>query len=215
MRPLVILRPEPAASATATRARAMGVDARAIPLFEIVPLLWEAPDPAEFDAIVMTSANAPLQGGEQLERLKSLPVRAVGAATAGAAREAGFSVASIGEGGSGDMVLTRHERLLHLAGREHRAIGAALTIPVYEARPIEPAPRLDGIGECVAAVYSPRAGRRLAWLVAERSRITIAAISTAAAEACEAGWNGVHAAPQPNDSALLALAARLCDSPTP
>jgi uroporphyrinogen-III synthase len=215
MRPLVILRPEPGASATVDRARAMGIEARGVPLFEIVPLPWQAPRAGEFDAIVMTSANAALHGGEQLERLKSLPVRAVGAATAAAARAAGFAVASIGEGGSEDMGLPTGERLLHLAGREHRAVGAATTIPIYEARPIEPVPSLDGLGECVVAVYSSRAGQCLAELVTDRSRIIIAAISPAAAEACGAGWKGVHAALQPSDAALLALAARLCDSPAP
>jgi len=213
MRPLVILRPEPGASATAGRARAMGLDVRALPLFEVVPLAWQAPDPAEFDAIVMTSANAALHGGEELERLKSLPVRAVGAATAAAARAAGFAVAGIGAGGSGDMVLPNGERLLHLAGREHRAIGAAITIPVYESRPIEPPPTLGGLGDCVAAVHSSRAGNRLAEIIADRSRITIAAISTAAAEACGTGWRSVHESSQPSDAALLALAARLCDTP--
>jgi uroporphyrinogen-III synthase len=193
----------------------MGMDARAASLFEIVPLPWQAPDAGDFDAIVMTSANAALHGGEELERLKSLPVRAVGAATAVAARAAGFAVASIGEGGSSDMRLPKSERLLHLAGREHRAIRAAITIPVYEARPIDPAPSLDGLGECIVAVYSPRAGRRLAEIIADRSRITIAAISPAAAEACGTGWKGLHAVPQPSDAALLALAARLCDSPAP
>ena len=74
---------------------------------------------------------------------------------------------------------------------------------------------LDAIDECVVAVHSPRAGRRLGELVDRRSRITIAAISPAAAEACGAGWKRVHAAPQPNDAALLALAARLCESPGP
>lgn len=193
----------------------MGIDARAVPLFEIAPLPWQAPDSAEFDAIVMTSANAALHGGEELERLKSLPVRAVGAATAAAARAAGFAVASIGEGGSENMGLPTGERLLHLAGRDHRRIAAATTIPVYEARPIERPPGLDGFGECVVAVYSSRAGQRLAELVTDRSRITIAAISPAAAEASGTGWKGVHAAPQPSDAALLALAARLCDSPAP
>lgn len=215
MLPLVILRPEPGASATASRARAMGIEAHTIPLFEIAPLPWQAPDPAGFDAIVMTSANAALHGGSELERLKALPVRAVGGATTAAARAAGFTVISTGDGGVDAIPQPAGERLLHLAGRDHRASGAATTIPVYEARQIEVPQGLDVLGECVAAVHSPRAGRRLSELVEERSRIAIAAISPAAADACGSGWRGIHAAPQPSDAALLALAARLCDSPMP
>jgi len=215
MRPLVILRPEPGASASASQARAMGLEVRTIPLFEIVPLPWTAPDPKHFDAIVMTSANAVRHGGPALERLKDLPVRAVGVATAASARAVGFRVSSVGDGGARDMGLPSDQRLLHLAGREHVESGAAMTIPVYEARPIEAPPGLGAIDECVVAVHSPRAGRRLGELIDRRSRITIAAISAAAAEACGAGWKRVHAAPQPNDEALLALAARLCESPGP
>ena len=193
----------------------MGLDARTIPLFEIVPVPWTAPEPAGFDAIVLTSANAVRHGGPGVEGLKGRPVRAVGAATAAAAREAVFAVASIGEGGAANMALPQGERLLHLAGRDHRPSGAAVTIPVYEARPVDAPAGLDAIGDCVVAVHSPRAGQRLAELLATRSSIVIAAISTSTAEACGAGWKRVHAASQPNDAALLALAARLCDTPHP
>jgi len=211
VRPLVILRPEPGASATADQARAMGLDVRTIPLFEIVPLPWTSPDPTQFDALVVTSANALRHGGAELERLKALPVYAVGAATAAVARASGFDVTAIGEGGVRAMRLPKEERLLHLAGREHADSGATMTIPVYEA--IEVSSDLNALDDCVVAVHSPRAGRRLGELVERRSRITIAAISPAAAEACGTGWQRVHAASQPNDEALLALAARLCDSP--
>ena len=191
----------------------MGMAVLAIPLFEIVPVPWSAPDPNEFDAIVLTSANAVRHGGAELERLKRLPVLAVGSATAAAARDAGFSVTAIGAGGARDMGLPTEERLLHLAGRDHVASGAARVITVYEAQPIARPAGLDAIGKCVVAIHSPRAGRRLDELVGQRSQIAIAAISTAAAEACGPGWRRVHAAHQPNDAALLALAARLCESP--
>src|SRR3546814_7933926 len=51
---------------------------------------------AEFDAIMLTSANALLHGGPQLDRFKHLPAFAVGEATGEAAREAGFTVAAAG-----------------------------------------------------------------------------------------------------------------------
>ena len=213
MKPLIIVRPEPGASATAAQARAMGIDARTVPMFEVAPLAWTAPEPDLFDAIAMTSANAARLGGPGLDRLKGLPVHAVGAATAAAARAVGFTVIAIGEGGAAAMDLPKGRKLLHLAGRDHVPIAGAATIPVYEARAIASPAGLDEPGESVIAVHSPRAGRRLAELVTGRARFTIAAISSAAADACGAGWKRVHAAPHPTDAALLALAARLCESP--
>ena len=215
MKPLIILRPEPGASRTAAKAEALGLEVRLIPLFTVVQVDWVAPDPAQFDAIVLTSANAVRHGGEELEKLKALPVHAVGGATAALARAAGFRVLSVGEGGTRGMRLPKGQRLLHLAGKHHRGMDAAATIAVYEARSIDELPGQDQFRNCVVAVHSPRAGRRLAELVGDRSTIAIAAISAAAAEACGAGWERIEAAAQPNDTALLALAARLCESPRP
>jgi uroporphyrinogen-III synthase len=213
MRPLIVLRPEPGASRTAAQAAEMGLDARLVPLFFIVPIPWSAPDPAGLDGLVLTSANAIRHGGEELGKLQHLPVYAVGQATASLARAAGFDVASVGEGGGRDMTLPAGKKLLHLAGADHGQIAAAQTIAVYEARPIDEPARLAEIKDCVAAVHSSRAGARLAELVDDRSTVRIAAISAAAAKACGGGWRQVEAAFQPNDSALLALAARLCESP--
>ena len=36
----------------------MGLQVKLIPLFAVVPLVWSAPDPAEFDGLILTSANA-------------------------------------------------------------------------------------------------------------------------------------------------------------
>lgn len=215
MRPLVILRPEPAASRTAAKAAALGLTVQLCPLFEVSPVEWAAPDPAGFDALVLTSANAVRHGGAGLDRLKSLPVHAVGEATAAAAREAGFAIASVGEGGVEGLRLRAGTRLLHLTGRDHRPIPGAEMIIVYEARPIERPEGLVALPGSVAAIHSPAAGRRLSRLVAERSTIAIATISPAAAEACGTGWQSVMAAPEPTDSALLALAARLCETAAP
>lgn len=213
MRPLVILRPEPGGSRSADRARAMGLDIRLMPLFAVEPVEWVAPDPKQFDGLVLTSANAVRHGGAGLEQLKGLPVHAVGEATAAAARAAGFTIASVGEGGVDGLRLPAGQRLLHLAGRDHREAGAAVTVPVYEACQLERPAGIDALPTCVVAVHSPRAGRRLAELIGQRAAIAVAAISSAAAEACGPGWERVDVAPQPSDDALLALAARLCESP--
>jgi len=210
--PLVVLRPEPGATRTAARAEALGLEVRLTPLFAIVAVDWTAPDPAKFDALVLTSANAVRHGGEELDKLKSLPVHAVGEATAAMARAAGFRLASVGEGGSRGMALPAGQRLLHLAGRDHVPAEGVTTVAVYESRAVDLPAGLDGLADCVVAVHSPRAGRRLAELVGDRERTLIAAISPAAANACGAGWAAVDAAAEPTDAALLALAARLCES---
>ena len=215
MRPLVILRPEPGAGRTAEQARLLGLDPRIVPLFDMLPLAWTAPEPGEFDALVITSANAIRLGGAELDTLKGLPVHAVGEASAAAAGAAGFAVATTGTGGAEAMALPPGQRLLHLAGLDHRPIQSAHSLPVYEARAIDFADGLGGLAGSVVAVHSPRAGRRLGELVAERSSIAVAAISAAAAEACGRGWQLVEAAAQPSDAALLALAASLCESPGP
>lgn len=211
MKRLVILRPEPGASASVALAEEWGIEAIAIPLFDVRAVPWSAPDPCGFDAIVATSANAFRHGGTELARLSSLPVNAVGEATARAARSVGFAVANIGTGGAGSLAAQLPEgRLLHLCGAHVHQIPETTAITVYESAAIEPPPALDRIGHAIIAVHSPRAGSRLAELVTERSSVTIAAISPAAAAATGDGWAEVAIADRPRDDALLELAARLC-----
>jgi uroporphyrinogen-III synthase len=208
---LVVLRPEPGASATAERARALGLDAIALPLFAVRPIAWAAPDPAALDGIVATSANAFRLGGGALERLRGLPVHAVGAATAEAARAAGFAIETVGEAGARALAAALAPgRYVHLAGIHHMALDGIPAVACYESVAIDPPPPLDALTGAVALVHSPRAGARLAGLVSDRSATAIAAISDAAAAACGDGWAGLAIAGAPSDSALLALAAELC-----
>ena len=220
MRHLLVLRPEPGASATVDRARALGLEAVAIPLFEVEPVNWEAPEAAAFDGLLLTSANAVRCCGEGLRSLRGLKVYAVGEATADAAREAGFDIAATGEAGV-DRLLGPIEpglKLLHLCGSDRyepsRATQRITRVTVYRATPVE-APDLSAAPGSVALIHSPRAGRRFAELVADRHAISIAAISPAAADAVGEGWWTVETAVRPNDDALLALAERLCDKPDP
>jgi uroporphyrinogen-III synthase len=220
MRRVLVLRPQPGADATAERARALGLEAIAIPLFEVEAVAWEAPDPASFDGLLLTSANAVRLGGERLQALRFLKVYAVGEATASAAREAGFDVAATGDAGVDRLLGTIEPgvRLLHLCGADRREPMSRrqeiTSIPVYRANPVE-APDLSGNAGSVALIHSPRAGRRFAELVADRSSFVIVAISEAAAEAVGDGWRAVEVAARPTDDALLALAARLCKKPDP
>jgi uroporphyrinogen-III synthase len=219
MRRVLVLRPEPGAAATVKRARKLGLDAVGLPLFEIEPLAWQAPEASGFDGLLLTSANAVRHGGEGLASLRGLKVYAVGEATADAAREAGFDIAATGDDGV-DRLLGSIEpdlRLLHLCGRDRRDTGGApqriSEIPVYAAKAIEN-PDLAVAGS-LALIHSPRAGERFAALVRDRASIAIAAISRAAADATGTGWQAIEVAEKPNDDALLALAARLCNNSRP
>lgn len=223
MRQLVILRPEPAASNSLERASALGLEAIAIPLFEVRPLAWTPPDPAAFDAVMATSANALRHGGAALEQYLQLPLHAVGEATAEAARKAGFANVTAGGGDVGALLgsLPTGLRLFYPCGRERRDLShtlqAILSVPVYAA---EELPMPDGFAhftDSVLAVHSPRAGARLAELIpsSDRSNLRIAAISAAAAQAAGSGWGDVASAAEPSDGALLELAARLCEKPSP
>jgi uroporphyrinogen-III synthase len=219
MRRLLVLRPEPGASATVARALERGLDAVPVPLFRIEPLDWHAPDPGDFDGLLLTSANAVRHGGAQLQRLRTLPVYAVGEATAEAARSAGFALAATGDSGA-DRLLSSIESelsLLHLCGESRREAEAPrqriMALPVYRATPVDA--DLAAARGAVALVHSPRAGLRLAELVDDRASIAIAAISPAAADATGTGWQAVETAERPTDDALLALAARLCNNPLP
>jgi uroporphyrinogen-III synthase len=216
---LLVLRPEPGAGATVQRARALGLDAVAVPLFEVEPVAWKAPEAGSFDGLLLTSANAVRFGGEGLKGLRGLKAYAVGEVTAEAAREAGFDIAAAGDSGV-DRLLGSIEpdlKLLHLCGADRREPNGAkqqiTPVIVYRAKPLDP--HLGDVKDSVALIHSPGAGRQFAELVSARRSISIAAISDAAAEAVGDGWRSVEVADQPNDDALLALAARLCDKPDP
>ncbi len=219
MRKLLLIRPEPGLSASVERARVLGLDVIACPLFRVEPVEWIAPDPVDHDAILLTSANAVRHGGRALDGLKQLPVHAVGEATADAARASGFRVETAGERGVADLLAKLPEslRLLHLTGEDYRNAAGAHRIEcriVYRSNAIE-APRLPSLENLVVAVHSPRAGTRLADLSDVRDLTVIAAISDAATTACGEGWERVDVADQPDDSSLLALAAMLCHTSPP
>jgi uroporphyrinogen-III synthase len=217
---VLVLRPQPGAAATVERARALRLDAVAVPLFEVEAVDWVAPEARGFDALLLTSANALRLGGDGLHSLRGLKTFAVGEATAVAAREAGFDVAATGDAGVERLLgsIPPDLRLLHLCGEDRRepegAAQAITALTVYRATPIEH-PDLAGVEGSIALIHSPRAGRRFAEVVADRRTIGIAAISASAAEAVGEGWKEVAVADRPSDDALLALAASLCNKPDP
>jgi len=220
MRRLFILRPEPGASATVREAADRGLNAVAMPLFSVEPLDWDVPDPAEFDGLLLTSANAVRHGGDEMNRLRALPVHAVGEATAETARNACFDIATTGNGGVERLLgsIDPNLRLLHLCGEHRTPVKAEQTmthIPVYRSSALPTPVGFAAIEGQTVVVHSRRAARRLSELVDQegiaRSTIRIAAISVAAASAAGDGWEACEAAGRPDSPTLLALAARLCD----
>lgn len=225
MMPLVVLRPEPGLGETVSRAQAIGLEVVAAPLFEIEPVDWRVPDVARFDAIAAGSANAFRHGGIGLESLKALPVHAVGARTAKAAHAAGFEIASVGESVLQDVVDTLETpvRLLRLAGEKRVSLREPVGVSVEELviyRAV-PQPLSTGVAAAlqsgaVAALHSGEAARHFAGecdrLTIDRGRVAIAALAPRIAEAAGPGWRAVETAAKPNDAALLAMAADMCQT---
>lgn len=219
--PVIVTRPEPGNAATVARARAAGLDAHGIPLFAAAPLAWHAPDAGDYDALLLTSAQAVRLAGPALERLVSLPVHAVGAATAAAAAAAGLRVATTGTGDAQQLIdaMTSSEKpgILWLCGRDRSAPdarGARLdALPCYAVDPIEPAAIWHGVIAAPAAIlaHSVRSAARIDELVAaDRRHLSLLAISPAVAAAAGSGWASVTVTGRPDDAAMVTAAHDLC-----
>jgi uroporphyrinogen-III synthase len=218
---VIIVRPEPGAKESVERARDMGLDAVACPLFTLHTIPWSSPEPGAFDAVLVTSSNAMSLGGPDLKRFHPLPLFAVGTASANAARACGFTHVIAGSGDGAALIEMAahagHTRLLHLAGREHKPLAyqnvTVTTLIVYAADALEPSPTLIAAlsSSAIIAVHSPRAARMIGEIVTDRSTLSIAAISDATADAAGTGWARIQVADTPNDRSLLELALRLCD----
>ncbi|HMO76170.1 MAG TPA: uroporphyrinogen-III synthase [Sphingopyxis sp.] len=223
--PVLVTRAEPGNAATVARARAMGLDARGIPLFAAHALSWEAPDPEGHDALLLTSAQAVRLAGPQLGRLAALPAFAVGTATAAAAEAAGLRVAMTGEGtvqplidamASGEM-LPRPPRILWLCGRDRTvfdARGARLEpLACYAVDPVDPPPLWVGLTAAPAVIlaHSVRGAERVDALTdARRSHLSLVAISEAVARAAGEGWAEVAVTRPPDDAAMVTAAHIMC-----
>jgi uroporphyrinogen-III synthase len=220
--PLVIIRPEPGNTATSDSARAMGLKVYAAPLFAMAAAPWDAPDRKAYTALLAGSANAFRLGGPQLAGLTSLPVHAVGAATADAARAAGFSVTRIGEGGLQPMVKELPPgRYLRLAGEKHLPLALSEQVVVddvvvYAARPV-PMPEAMATALRHPAVIALHSGEAAAHFAAEIGRLGIAATDHALAclapriaKMAGSGWQHIEIAHERTDEAVLALARQMC-----
>jgi uroporphyrinogen-III synthase len=219
---VIAIRPEPGLSATVAAGREIGLAIEGWPLFEI--RAWAPPSPDGIDAVLLGSANAIRHGGPALEAFKGKPVFAVGDTTADAAREAGFTVAAIGEGGLQNLLdglVGENLHLLRLAGADRVGLAPPagielVTRVVYESAALPMPAELEAAlrdGALVLA-HSAVALRHLAEQCDERgvdrACIAIAALSTRIAAEAGAGWARVAAAENPREAALLALAQDMC-----
>lgn len=105
---MLVTRPEPDASETAARLRALGIEPVVAPLLIMHAEDASLPDPAGFAAIAVTSANAlrALAAGGALVRYTHLKLYAVGDKTASVARDFGFSDVTSANGNFGMLVET-------------------------------------------------------------------------------------------------------------
>lgn len=220
-RAVAVLRPEPGNRVTAAAIEAAGRRAIRLPLFAVGPIGWTPPDPARFDALLLTSANALHHGGPGLARLRALPVHAVGKTTAAAAQRAGFTLAATGDAGAAELIAAARaagvRRALLLGGRERMLDAGGIVVEALTVYASDPLPMAPGTAAalrgCVALVQSARAGARLAELVpgAARATIAIAAISPRAAAAAGDGWERVETALSADPATLIGLAVALAD----
>jgi uroporphyrinogen-III synthase len=149
---------------TAALLRAHGHEPLLAPLFELRRLA--AVLPTVVDAVVAASANAVRNADlAGLARFAARPFYAVGAQTADAAREMGFSSIEAGQGDARDLALliaTRcapGSRLLHLAGRPRRDEAIAALAGAYRLTVAETYETLAAEALPDAVLKSMRAGQ--------------------------------------------------------
>ncbi len=220
------IRPEPGLAATVGAGRALGLEIEGHPLSRRLSSgMGCAPPDDGFDALLLGSANAVRHAAPALTRWRGRAAHVVGEATAEAAREAGLVIGEVAQGGlQGVVERLAHRgpmRLLRLAGAKRTALSPppGVTIEtrvVYRlaCREISPgfAARLEDGG--IVLLHSGEAARHFAAecgrLGIARARISLAALAPRIAQAAGAGWRDVRVAPQPTDSALLAMVRDMC-----
>lgn len=214
----------------AARLRKAGHRVLEAPLLICAPLNAGPPPADDYQAIVFSSRHG-VRHGAALVGDCSLPVFTVGARTAAAAREAGFTqvLSADGDGAALARLILGHCEarsgpLLHPAAKEtrpglRRALeGAGFRLdhlPVYDMKeaghlPREAAALLHGGDIDLVLLYSPRAAGCFHGLALDvagdqaRKALMIAALSPAVAGAAAEGFGGAIVAAAPSERALLA-----------
>jgi uroporphyrinogen-III synthase len=227
---MLVTRPEPDASETAGRLRALDIDAVVAPLLAAHTLPTTLPPATGFAALAATSANALRALAERgdVPRLRHLPLFAVGDRTAAAAKTLGFAEVVSARGDFGDLVtlLARagvegpvlHPAARHQAGDLAKALAShaimVVTTPVYEMHPVSALSadlraqlqegRLDA-----ALLYSRRTAETFTRIAGDgrTSRLGMLCLSEAVAEPLLAAhFVRVSLADHPSEEAMMALA---------
>lgn len=224
MIPIAVIRPQPGCAATVAALGEAGLEAHGFPLFAVEPVAWQPPPPADFDALLLGSANALRHVAAALAAYAGKPAYAVGETTAAAARAAGLELVATGAGGLQDLLARLdpgHCRLLRLCGEERVALDlppgvAVAERVVYASRALAMPPALLELLRAPALVllHSAEAARHFAGECArnaiDRGHLSLATIGPRVSLAAGSGWARVEAAESPSETALLALAARMC-----
>jgi len=242
---ILVTRPEPDNAATADALRQRGLDVLLAPMLQFEALPIRADDEAIYAGVIVTSSNAlravrshPLCG-----RLIDLPVYAVGARTADAARSAGFANVRSADGDVAALrtLITgavpkrgRKTPLLYLSGSDIRgdlvaglsSNGIAVTpLVVYRMIPVAElteAARNGLAGQTIAAVlhYSPRSAaafvaaiRGAALEIAGLATLQVCLSEAVARVLREAGATRLVVAEKPQETALLDALGRALPPP--
>lgn len=224
MKPIIAIRPEPGLSSTLALGRELDLTITGVPLFEIRSLKWQLPDPTLIDALLIGSANAFLGNERNFARLTDKPVYAVGRATAGAARDAGFAIAAIGSGGLQNVLgqIAAPAHLLRIAGAERVPLtppaGVTIeTVVAYESapRPIDPDQRTVLLQEPIVLLHSAAAARHFSSeckrLGVDPDTVELAALGPRIVETLDEAWRAIHVSSQPTDRDLLEMVRNLCE----
>lgn len=223
-----ITRAEPGAEATAARVRERGHTPLVAPLLAVRMVEDPQIDLSGVRALAFTSANG-LRAFAGACADRSLQVFAVGAATAQAAREAGFRRVLSADGdvnALADGIAARRSEIggavLHpgaaeLAGDLAGALGRAgvevRALTLYDTVPVEPTPeQLEALAQAdVALVHSAKAGRALAQVLAAHPMpgLKVLGLSKAVlAPLTDTPLASRRSAPFPLEAALLNLIDR-------
>ncbi len=225
---MLVTRPEPGAAATAAKLAARGFSPVLAPLFVIAPLPAALPAAEEVQAVLAASANAL----PALARFRTVPLLAVGDATAAKAKAAGFAAVA-SAGGDAEALARLAQARLHaaagpllLACQQGRgqALEAALTTAgftvlrreVYAALPVPALPVAAtaalAAGSLRAALFFSAETARLfvrlasGMAMASFARIESLAISPRTAAALAAlPWRCIRVAAAPSEDAVLGL----------
>lgn len=232
---VLVTRPLNEAARTAERLKKLGHEALIESLLHLEPLAAGAIPEGPFAAVAVTSANAVRVAAAMVEvdRLRTLPIFTVGAASAEAAREAGFKSVRSADGAAAALVrllaqqLPRGARVLHLAGEDRAQdlaaslkphgieVGVFVIYRMRAAQQFSDSTAAALASDSIDAVlhYSPRSAATFAAIVARQGLVNATqklrhyCLSPAvAAELAELGAP-VKIAEHPNEADLLRLLA--------